>query len=78
MLSWRVGRLSFEDEPLCDAAKSFARYSDVRIEIDDPAVANQTVTGLFVSNDPMGFSKAVALSLGLHVEIRGDEVKLSR
>lgn len=77
-LSWRVGRLAFEGESLRDAAAAFARYSDTHIEIDDPAIANQSVTGLFVSNDPVGFSKAVALSLGLHAEVSDNAVRLSR
>lgn len=77
-LSWRIGRLSFEGEPLGEAAATFARYSDVRIEIGDTTVARETVTGLFVSNDPVGFSKAVALSLGLRAEVRGNVVRLTR
>ena len=77
-LSWRVGRLSFEGETLEAAAATFARYSSIRIEIDDPMLAKETVTGVFVSNDPIGFSKAVALSLGLRAEVNDDAVKLSR
>jgi transmembrane sensor len=77
-LSWRMGRVSFEGESLQAAAETFSRYSHIRIEIDDPEVAKQTVTGLFVSNDPVGFSKAVAMSLGLRAEVHNDSVKLSR
>jgi transmembrane sensor len=77
-LSWRVGRLTFEGETLEAAAATFARYSSIHIEIDDPMLAKETVTGVFVSNDPIGFSKAVALSLGLRAEVKDDAVKLSR
>jgi transmembrane sensor len=77
-LSWREGRLAFEGETLEHAAAEFARYSDVHIEIDDPAVARMTVTGLFVSNDPVGFSKALALSLDLQATVKDNVVKLSR
>jgi transmembrane sensor len=77
-LSWRVGRLAFEGETLAQAAVTFARYSDTKIVIDDPAIANDTITGLYVSNDPVGFSKAVALSLDLHADITGDEVHIRR
>jgi transmembrane sensor len=48
-LAWRVGRIAFHGEPLGEAAAEFSRYSAVRIQIDDPQVANEKVIGLFVS-----------------------------
>ena len=77
-LAWQIGRIAFEGETLRKATEEFARYSDTRIVIDDPAVANMTITGLFVSNDPVGFAKAVALSLNLHARVSAGEVHLSR
>jgi len=76
-LSWRMGRLAFEGESLREAAEMFSRYSDIRIMIDDPAVAERTITGLYMSNDPVGFSRAVALSMGLRVEVGSNEVRLA-
>lgn len=75
-LAWRVGRIAFDDMPLSMAASEFARYSSTRIVIEDPAVARRTVTGLFVSNDPVGFARAVALSLGLDAKLANNEVRL--
>jgi transmembrane sensor len=75
-LAWRVGRIAFHGETLGEAAAEFARYSDVRIRIDDPAVANQRVTGLFVSTDPIGFANAVAISFDLRSEISGGQIRL--
>lgn len=77
-LAWRVGRIAFHGETLAEAAAEFARYSDVRIQIDDPEVANQRVTGLFVSTDPVGFANAVAISFDLHSEISGGQIRLAR
>ena len=77
-LAWRIGRIVFEGETLRKAAADFARYSDTRIVIDDPAVSNMTITGLFVSNDPVGFAKAVAQSLNLRARVSASEVHLSR
>ncbi len=54
-LSWRVGRLAFEGETLAQAAAIFARYSETRIVIDDPGVANRTITGLYVSKRSVGY-----------------------
>ncbi len=77
-LAWKDGRISFEDQTLASASREFARYSNTRIVIDDPAVANRTVTGFFVSNDPVGFARAVAISLNLNVEVGQNEVRLLR
>lgn len=77
-LAWRVGRIAFEGETLKQAAAEFARYSPIKIEIDAPDVENQTVAGLFVSNDPIGFSKAVAASFKLRMEVGDQAVRLSR
>jgi transmembrane sensor len=75
-LAWRVGRIAFDNTTLKDAAEEFARYSEIPIKVD-PAIANQSVTGLFVSNDPVGFARAAATSLNLHAEIGEKEVRIS-
>ena len=76
-LAWREGRIAFDNETLANAAREFGRYSDVQIRIA-PELENQTITGLFVSNDPVGFARAAAISLNLHVEVANREVSLSR
>jgi transmembrane sensor len=76
-LAWREGRIAFDNEPLTDAAQQFARYSAIEILIS-PDLENQTVTGLFVSNDPVGFARAVAISLNLQLEMNSGGVRLSR
>jgi transmembrane sensor len=77
-LAWKSGRVAFEDVTLAAAAREFSRYSKTRIVIDDPGVASKTVTGLFVANDPIGFVRAVAVSLELDVAVEQNEVKLIR
>ena len=77
-LAWQVGRIAFHGETLGEAAAEFARYSDVRIQIDDPAIADEKVTGLFVSTDPVGFAKAVAVSFDLRAEISDKQIRLTR
>ena len=76
--AWQIGRIAFEGETLSQAAAEFARYSEIRIVIDDPGIGAHTVTGLFVSNDPVGFAKAVALSLNLKTEVGENTVRLSK
>lgn len=74
-LAWQRGRIAFDNQSLEDAANEFARYSEVRIVVA-PAVSHRTVTGLFASNDPVGFAKAAAGVLGLRVEVRDSEIRI--
>lgn len=76
-VAWREGRIAFDNTSLAAAAREFGRYSDVRIHVA-PGLENQTVTGLFVSTDPVGFARAAALSLNLQVDVRDREVIISR
>jgi transmembrane sensor len=74
-LEWQHGRIALDNETLANAAAEFARYSEVRIAVD-PAISNRTVTGLFASNDPIGFARAAASVLKLQTEVRGTEVRI--
>jgi len=76
-LAWRFGRIAFENERLADAAVEFGRYSNTRVVVD-PAIADRTITGLFASNDPVGFAKVAASILDLHVEVEPEEVRIVR
>ena len=75
-LAWREGRIAFDNETLVNAAREFGRYSDIQIRVA-PELENQTITGLFVFNDPVGFARAAAISLNLQVEVANREVRLS-
>lgn len=77
-LAWRQGQIDLDGLTLGQAAAEFARYSDRRIVIDDPAVAALKMTGLFSASDPDGFARAAALSLGLTAIPQADGVALSR
>lgn len=76
-LAWRQGRIAFDNQTLSDAAREFGRYSNVQIHVE-PGLEGQTVTGLFVSTDPVGFAHAAALSLNLRVSVGNREVTISR
>jgi len=76
-MAWREGRLAFDNVTLADAARQFARYSAISIHVP-PELENQTVTGLFVSTDPVGFARAVAISMNLQMDADGQEVRLHR
>jgi transmembrane sensor len=69
-LSWQRGLLSFEDVTLSEALLEFSRYSDTRVVIDEPAISQLRVVGLYSASDPVGFAKTAAISLGLRFEMR--------
>ncbi len=77
-LAWKSGHIYFQNASLASAAREFARYSRMAIVISDPAVAGLTVTGNYASDDPVGFAKAVAVSLDLTVSVENNEVRLTR
>ena len=77
-LAWRDGMLVFEDQPLSDVAREFARYSDTRILFALPEIGQETVTGRFAFNDPEGFARSAASSLGLKVDRQGDNIIIER
>ncbi|MGO4409305.1 MULTISPECIES: FecR family protein [unclassified Brevundimonas] len=77
-LAWRDRRLAFQNGTLRDAVAEFARFSDTRIEIADPAVADLRITGLFRADDPVAFVRAVTISLNLHATVGPDVIRLRR
>lgn len=61
--SWTERRLIFEDTPLSAAVAEFARYSSHAIRIEDPAVAERKINGVFDATDPASLAEF----------LRGDE-----
>jgi transmembrane sensor len=77
-LAWREGKIAFEGETMAEAAREFARYSDMRLVIDDPALAQEPVSGLFAANDPVSFARSASQAFGVRLDIEGRTVRLSR
>ena len=57
--SWLDGRLAFDNDPLSTVVAEMNRYSDKKIVIRDPAVANTPVLGVFRAGDVDAFVDAV-------------------
>ena len=77
-MAWQSGQLAFEGETLAQAVTEFARYSDTRIVIEDPALAREEIAGLFKATDPVGFAQTIAISLNARARIAEGEVRLTR
>lgn len=77
-MAWREGRIDLAGMTLARAAREFGRYSDRPILIEDPSVANLKVTGVYSVNDPEGFARAAALSLGLEAVTGPEGIRIQR
>ena len=58
-VSWRHGKLMFEDEPLADAVARVNRHSHIRVQLGDEAVREIRVSGVFDAGDTDAFVDAV-------------------
>lgn len=61
--AWRDGKVIFRNAKLSDAVERMNRYSRVKLEIADPALDNERVSGVFEAGDTEGFIKGVQLAL---------------
>lgn len=75
-IGWRRGIIDLHGMTLAQAAAEYARYSDRRIVIADPAVGAMKVTGVYSTSDPLGFARAAALSLGIRATPTAEGMRL--
>jgi transmembrane sensor len=73
-LAWREGQIILEGELLVDAVAEFNRYNERKIVIADPSLQGERLVGWFRTNDPEGFARAAAASLGGGVQIAGNVI----
>lgn len=57
--AWLEGKVIFEDRPLAEVIQEVGRYQTGEIRILDPGIAALKVSGVFGTNDQMGFLKAL-------------------
>jgi transmembrane sensor len=77
-LSWRHGVLIFYGTTLADAAREFSRYSETKLVIVDPKVAQLKINGTFQADNVQAFGDATQVVLGLRLETRNNEIVISR
>ena len=65
--AWRDGKVIFRNARLSDAVERMNRYSRVKLEIADPALGDERVSGVFEAGDTEGFIKGVQLALPILV-----------
>jgi len=59
LLSWREGRVRFEETPLAEAVAEMNRYSTTPIRIADPRIAGLRISGAFRAGQSRSFVSSV-------------------
>ena len=77
-LAWRQGELIYTGQPLAEILADVSRYSDIKIELTDPALENLPVGGAFRTDQIGAIFAALQENFGLHAEwIDPEHVRLS-
>ena len=63
--AWLQGQLVFNDLPLRLAVEEFNRYGGTPLRVDDAALGELRISGVFRSNDSAGFVEALAALHGI-------------
>jgi transmembrane sensor len=73
LLAWRKSTLYFQDQPLGEVVDELERYTNLKIEIDDPALRNVPVGGTFQTNSAGVEALLTMLHDGFGATIRRDD-----
>jgi transmembrane sensor len=77
-LAWRTRLVVFAGEPLREALAEMNRYSHRPIVVDDPALAERRIVGVFSTTDEQTFVSAMTATLGVEAVGSGNVVLLRR
>ena len=67
-LAWRQGELIYTGQPLGEVLADISRYSDIKIELADPALENLPVGGAFRTDQIEAIFAALESNFGIHAE----------
>lgn len=67
-LAWRQGQLIYSGQPLAEVLDDISRYSDIQIELADPALRDLPVGGAFSVNQTDAIFAALQNNFGVHAE----------
>jgi transmembrane sensor len=72
-LAWRQGELIYTGQPLAEVLADVSRYSDIKIELADPALENLPVGGAFRTDQIEAIFAALENNFGIHAEWIGPQ-----
>jgi transmembrane sensor len=77
-LGWQRGMLVFHNARFGDAVREFNRYSETKLVIADPAIADLKIGGGFKTDDLGNFLRLAQAVLKLRVDREGNDILISR
>lgn len=78
-LLWRDGFIAFAGEPLSTVVADVSRYTDIVIEIEDPALEKLPIGGYFKVGEVEDMFDSLEATFGIRVErVSANKVRLSR
>ncbi|HTO41154.1 MAG TPA: FecR domain-containing protein [Rhizomicrobium sp.] len=77
-MAWRRGMLLFHETTLIDAAREFNRYNEVKIVINAPQAAHETINGALPAKDLEEFTRMARNIFGLKAERHGNTLVFTR
>lgn len=76
--AWTQHRLIFDGTPLLEVVENFNRYNARQLIIDDPALAEFHVSGVYASTDPASLIRFLKEQPGVTVTESNDAVRIGR
>jgi transmembrane sensor len=76
--SWTQRQLEFESASLSEVAEEFNRYNERQLVIEDPALYDFHITGVFSSSDPGSLVRFLRERPGVHVTETASEIRVSK
>lgn len=76
--SWTKGRLVFRGTPLADAIAEVNRYSQRKLRLADPALADLPLSGTFVIGDADSAAAAIPAVLPVRISADGEDIVIQR
>jgi transmembrane sensor len=77
-LAWRSGQIDLAGRTVRQAIDEFNRYAPRPLILDDPALGDEVLVGLFNTNDAESFAQAVSAALGASVRATPTSIHLGR
>jgi len=77
MLSWREGKLIFDQVTLGYAASEFNRYNKKKLVLADAEAARMQISGRFDAGNVTGFASLLQRGFGLDVRETGDTIAIA-
>jgi len=76
LVAWQTGQAVFDNETLAEAVREMNRYSVVKLQVADPAVAAMRISGVYHVGDNVAFARSIATLLPVAVQYSAAEVQL--